>query len=36
MKSVERVSAARKKQVMPSLRLTGWKLSYLLNFWDVL
>lgn len=32
LKSVERVSAAHKKQVLTYLRLTGCKLGYLLNF----
>jgi GxxExxY protein len=32
LKSVERVSAAHKKQVQTYLRLTGCKLGYLLNF----
>jgi len=32
LKSVERVSAAHKKQVQTNLRLTGCKLGYLLNF----
>ncbi|MBN1863274.1 MAG: GxxExxY protein [Victivallales bacterium] len=32
LKSVERVSAAHKKQVQTHLRLTGCKLGYLLNF----
>jgi GxxExxY protein len=32
LKSVERTSAAHKKQVQTYLRLTGCKLGYLLNF----
>ena len=32
LKSVERVMAAHKKQVQTYLRLTGYKLGYLLNF----
>jgi GxxExxY protein len=32
LKSVERVSAAHKKQPRTYLRLTGRKLGYLLNF----
>ncbi|MCD6584586.1 MAG: GxxExxY protein [Desulfobacteraceae bacterium] len=32
LKSVERVTAAHKKQVQTYLRLTGCKLGYLLNF----
>ncbi len=32
LKSVERVSAAHKKQVQTYLRMTGCKLGYLLNF----
>ena len=32
LKSVERVTPAHKKQVQTYLRLTGWKLGYLLNF----
>jgi GxxExxY protein len=32
IKSVERVSAAHKKQVQTYLRLTGCRLGYLLNF----
>jgi len=32
LKSVERVSAAHKKQVQTYLKLTGCKLGYLLNF----
>lgn len=35
LKSVERVSAAHKKQVQTYLRLTGCKLGYLLNFGEV-
>ena len=36
LKSVERVSAAHKKQLQTYLRLTGCKLGYLLNFGDAL
>jgi len=36
LKSVERVSAAHKKQVQTYLRLTGCKLGYLLNFGEAL
>jgi len=32
LKSVERVIPAHKKQVQTYLRLTGYKLGYLLNF----
>ena len=32
LKSVEKVSAAHKKQLLTYLRLTGFKLGYLLNF----
>jgi GxxExxY protein len=32
LKSVERVTAAHKKQIQTYLRLTGCKLGYLLNF----
>lgn len=32
LKSVERVSSAHKKQVQTYLKLTGFKLGYLLNF----
>jgi len=32
LKSVERVTAAHKKHVQTYLRLTGFKLGYLLNF----
>jgi len=32
LKSVERVTAAHKKHVRTYLRLTGFKLGYLLNF----
>lgn len=35
LKSVERVSAAHKKQVQTYLRPTGCKLGYLLNFGEV-
>lgn len=35
LKSVERMSAAHKKQVQTYLRLTGCKLGYLLNFGEV-
>ena len=36
LKSVERVSEAHKKQVQSYLRLTGYKLGFLLNFGEVL
>jgi len=36
LKSVERVTAAHKKQVQTYLRLTGLKLGYLLNFGESL
>ena len=36
LKSVEKVTAAHKKQVQTYLRLTGCKLGYLLNFGEVL
>ncbi|MFC2077198.1 GxxExxY protein [Candidatus Bipolaricaulota bacterium] len=36
LKSVERVTAAHKKQVQTYLRLTGSKLGYLLNFGEAL
>ena len=36
LKSVERVTAAHKKQVQTYLRLTGRKLGYLLNFGEAL
>ena len=36
LKSVERVTAAHKKQIQTYLRLTGCKLDYLLNFGDAL
>ena len=36
LKSVERVSAAHKKQVQTYLRLTGCKLGYLLNLGEAL
>ena len=32
LKSIERILPAHKKQVQTYLRLTGWKLGYLLNF----
>ena len=35
LKSVERVTAAHKKQVQTYLRLTGLKLGYLMNFSEV-
>ena len=35
LKSVERVTAAHKKQVQTYLRLTGLKLGYLMNFGEV-
>lgn len=36
MKSVEKATAAHKKQVQTHLRLTGCKLGYLLNFGEAL
>ena len=36
LKSVERVSEAHKKQVQTYLRLTGYKLGFLLNFGEAL
>jgi GxxExxY protein len=36
LKSVERATAAHKKQVQTYLRLTGCKLGYLLNFGEAL
>ena len=36
LKSVERVTAAHKKQVQTYLRLTGCKLGYLLNYGEAL
>jgi len=36
LKSVERVTAAHKKQLLTYLRLTGLKLGYLLNFGEAL
>jgi GxxExxY protein len=36
LKSVERVTAAHKKQVQTYLRMTGCKLGYLLNFGEAL
>ena len=36
LKSVERMTAAHKKQVQTYLRLTGYKLGYLLNFGEAL
>lgn len=36
LKSVERVTAAHKKQLLTYLRLTGFKLGYLLNFGEAL
>ena len=36
IKSVERATAAHKKQVQTYLRLTGYKLGYLLNFGEAL
>ncbi|MEW5817984.1 MAG: GxxExxY protein [Spirochaetota bacterium] len=36
LKSVEKVTAAHKKQVQTYLRLTGCKLGYLLNFGEAL
>jgi len=36
LKSVERTTAVHKKQVQTYLRLTGYKLGYLLNFGETL
>ena len=36
LKSVERVGAAHKKQLLTYLKLSGLKLSYLLNFGEAL
>jgi len=36
LKSVEKVVAAHKKQIQTYLRLTGYKLGYLLNFGEAL
>ena len=36
LKSVEKVTAAHKKQIQTYLRLTGLKLGYLLNFGEAL
>ena len=36
LKSVERTTAAHKKQVQTYLRLTGCKLGFLLNFGEAL
>ena len=36
LKSIERVTAAHKKQLQTYLRLTGCKLGYLLNFGEAL
>jgi GxxExxY protein len=36
LKSVESISKAHKKQVLTYLRLTGYKLGYLLNFGEAL
>ncbi len=36
LKSVERVGAAHKKQLPTYLKLSGLKLSYLLNFGEAL
>ena len=36
LKSVERVIAAHKKQLLTYLKLTGLKLGYLLNFGEAL
>lgn len=36
LKSVEHVTKAHKKQIQTNLRLTGYKLGYLLNFGDAL
>ena len=34
LKSLEKVNAAHKKQLLTYLRLTGMRLGYLLNFWE--
>ncbi len=36
LKSIERITTAHKKQVQTYLRLTGYKLGYLLNFGESL
>lgn len=36
LKSIDRVTPAHKKQLLTSLRLTGLKLGYLLNFGEAL
>jgi GxxExxY protein len=36
LKSIERVTPAHKKQLLTYLRLTGFKLGYLLNFGEAL
>jgi len=36
LKSVEKVTAAHKRQIQTYLRLTGRKLGYLLNFGEAL
>ena len=36
LKSIERVTPARKKQLLTYLRLTSFKLGYLLNFGEAL
>ena len=36
LKSVEKINQAHKKQVLTYLRLTGFKLGYLLNFGEAL
>lgn len=36
LKSVERVTAAHRKQIQTYLRLTGFKLGYLLNFGEAM
>jgi GxxExxY protein len=36
LKSVEKVTAAHKKQIQTYLRMTGHKLGYLLNFGEAL
>jgi GxxExxY protein len=36
LKSVESVSKAHKKQILTYLKLTGYKLGYLLNFGEAL
>jgi GxxExxY protein len=36
LKSIEKVNNAHKKQVLTYLKLTGYKLGYLLNFGEAL